>query len=76
MSITNSLPYCGDVEDKYNREYGWARMDRYGLPVWVKIRYIEYKNGITLSGEHKYVTIVASEYNEQFAVLWSPRGQV
>ena len=33
MSITNSLRYCGDVEYKYNRGYGWARIGRYGLPI-------------------------------------------
>ena len=35
MSMTNSLRYCGDVEYKYNRGYGWARIGRYGLPIWV-----------------------------------------
>jgi hypothetical protein len=23
-----SLPYCGYLEDNYNRRYGWARMAR------------------------------------------------
>ncbi len=63
MSITNSLRYCGDVEDKYNRGYGWARIGRYGFLVWyTHIHFARMCQNSSLSLTRKLTTVLVVTY--------------